>query len=83
MVPCLVKHIEKVFRPLEGELRTHLPFYFSLLSGLNGFYEEGGRLCLEAPRNSLAAHYFASDRFQAYLKDFSQRNGDEVFLKVT
>jgi hypothetical protein len=79
----VMKPVEKVFRPLESELRAYLPFYFSLLSGLNGFYEEDGRLCLEAPRNSPAAHYFASDRFQAYLKDFSQRNGDEVFLKVT
>jgi hypothetical protein len=78
-----MKHIEKVFRPLEGELRRYYPLEYSLLRGLKGFYEEGGRLCLEAPRNSLAAHYFASEPFQAYLKDYSERIGDEVFLKVT
>jgi len=77
-----MKHIEKVFRPLESELRAYYPVEFSLLRGLKGFYEEGGRLCLEAPRNSAAAVCFASDPFQAYLKDYSERNGDEVFVKV-
>jgi hypothetical protein len=78
-----MKHIEKVFRPLESELRAYYPLDFSLLRGLKGFYEEGGRLCLEAPKNSAAAIRFASEDFQVYLKDFSERNGDEVFLKVT
>jgi hypothetical protein len=78
-----MKQVEKVFRPLESELRAYYPLEFSLLRGLKGFYEEGGRLCLEAPKNSAAAVCFDSEPFQAYLEDFSQRNGAEVFLKVT
>jgi hypothetical protein len=78
-----MKHPERVFRPLESELRASAPFYFSLLRGLTGYYEENGRLCLEVPANTVAARYFTCKNFRAYLKDFSQRNGDEVFVKVT
>ena len=79
-----MKHPEKVFRPLESELRASAPFYFSLLRSLNREpYEEDGKLCLEVPSNSIAARYLTCEKFRAYLKDFARRNGDEVFVKVT
>ena len=78
----VMKHPEKVFRPLETELRASAPFHFSLLRSLSGYYEEDGKLCLELPAKSLACHYLDTESFRAYLRDFSQRNGDEVFLKV-
>jgi hypothetical protein len=79
-----MKHPEKVFRPLESELRASAPFYFSLLRSLNREpYEENGKLCLEVPGDSIAARYLTCEKFRAYLKDFSRRNGDEVFVKVT
>jgi hypothetical protein len=81
---CLsMKHPEAVFLPLESELKASAPFYFSLLKGLTGYYEEEGRLCLEVPRETIAAQYFTCKSFRAYLNDFSQRYGNEVFVKVT
>jgi hypothetical protein len=78
-----MKHIEKVFRPLESELRAHRPEYFSLLKHLNRYpYEEDGKLCLEVSASTLVALFLNTEGFRAYLRDFSGRNGDEVFLKV-
>jgi hypothetical protein len=78
-----MKNPEAVFLPLESELRVSAPFYFSLLKSLTGYYEEEGRLCLEVPGKTVVAEYFTCKNFRAYLKDFSRRSGNEVFVKVT
>jgi len=75
-----VKHPAKVFQALKSEFRARNEE--SVLRHVT-WYEENGRLCLEVRRNTFAAHLFDTRNLRNYLKAFSQRTGNEVFLKVT
>lgn len=77
-----MEHPERVFRKLESELRGSDPGGFSLLRALRGYYEEGGKLCLEVPGNTLAATFFQGASFTGFLRSFSERHGSDVFVKV-
>jgi hypothetical protein len=77
-----VEHPEKVFRRLESELRVYDPVGFSLLRALHRYYAENGKLCLEIPGNTLAALVLQSTNFTSFLRSFSERHGNEVFLKI-
>ena len=78
-----MEHPERVFRRLENELKEYDSVGFSLLSALNGYYEEDGKLCLEVEGNTLAARVLQGDGFTIFLRSFSARHGSDVFLKVT
>ena len=73
-------HPAKVFQALKRQFRARNEE--SVLRYVT-WYEENGKLCLEVRRNTFAAHLLNTECFRNYLKDFSQRTGNEVFLKVT
>ena len=76
-------NVEKVFRPFERELKAYWPLHFRQIRELNQWpYEEEGRLCLEFRANTLGARLFSDWGFQGYLREYSERNGEEVVVKV-